>query len=268
MVAIHGVNMVFNAAMNSIPVLLLAIGVDYGLHVVLRIREEMQNLDIDDSIERKTMADFSYEARKIAVQRGTILTSIALIIAIFTDIVGFLSFRFSALSFLQVFGTVIAIGLFAVYLLSITALPALMLIFPPKRLALEKASNISIGPVSKALGRLSTQPVKVEPSQSYFSIRCTLGFQQLEVGFDQRDQFDQEVQSLPTSSCFPHFLCSRSPLYLVLDVDAIFPDGQAAWFASQSMLLDSDDVWNSEWIMEPLSEAQVRDPYLNTLMID
>ena len=35
--------MVFNAAMNSIPVLLLAIGVDYGLHVVLRIREELKN---------------------------------------------------------------------------------------------------------------------------------------------------------------------------------------------------------------------------------
>ena len=32
--------MTFNGAMNSIPVLLLAIGVDYGLHVVKRIREE------------------------------------------------------------------------------------------------------------------------------------------------------------------------------------------------------------------------------------
>ncbi|MBT5453706.1 MAG: MMPL family transporter, partial [Euryarchaeota archaeon] len=103
-----GVNMVFNAAMNSIPVLLLAIGVDYGLHVVLRIREEMQNLDSEDSIERRTLADFSHEARMIAVRRGTVLTSIALVIAIFTDMVGFLSFRFSALSFLQVFGTVIA----------------------------------------------------------------------------------------------------------------------------------------------------------------
>ena len=264
-----GVNMVFNAAMNSIPVLLLAIGVDYGLHVVLRIREEMQNLDIDDSIERKTMADFSYEARKIAVQRGTILTSIALVIAIFTDIVGFLSFRFSALSFLQVFGTVIAIGLFAVYLLSITALPALMLIFPPKRLSLEKASNISIGPVSKALGRLSTQPVKVGVIAVLLLTPMYFGFQQLEVGFDQRDQFDQEV---PVVADFlmlsDDFQSSRSPLYLVLDVDAISPDGQAAWFASQSMLLDSEDVSgtpNGLWSL--LSEAQVRDPYLNTLMI-
>jgi hypothetical protein len=38
-----GVPMTFNAAMNSIPVLLLAIGVDYGLHVVIRIREELHD---------------------------------------------------------------------------------------------------------------------------------------------------------------------------------------------------------------------------------
>ena len=110
--------------MNSIPVLLLAIGVDYGLHVVLRIREELKNSEEGNAA--KTLQDFSISARKLAIQRGTIFTSIALLIAIFTDMVGFLSFRFSALSFLQVFGTVIAIGLFLIYLLSISALPALM----------------------------------------------------------------------------------------------------------------------------------------------
>ena len=34
----------FNAAMNSIPILLLAIGVDYGIHVVTRIREVLQDM--------------------------------------------------------------------------------------------------------------------------------------------------------------------------------------------------------------------------------
>ena len=97
-----GINMTFNAAMNSIPVLLLAIGVDYGLHVVLRIREELKVADSKDKISRETIRDFSREARKTAIKRGTIFTSIALLIAIFTDMVGFLSFRFSALSFLQV----------------------------------------------------------------------------------------------------------------------------------------------------------------------
>ena len=134
--------MVFNAAMNSIPVLLLAIGVDYGLHVVLRIREELKNSDSEKTAA--TLRDFSVEARKLAIQRGTIFTSIALLIAIFTDMVGFLSFRFSALSFLQVFGTVIAIGLFLIYLLSISALPALMTLIPPKRLPIDKASKIAV----------------------------------------------------------------------------------------------------------------------------
>ncbi|DAC55152.1 MAG TPA: hypothetical protein D7H84_01105, partial [Candidatus Poseidoniales archaeon] len=82
-----GVNMVFNAAMNSIPVLLLAIGVDYGLHVVLRVREELKN-SVDDS-SQATLRDFSLEARKIAIRKGTIFTSIALLIAIFTDMIGF-----------------------------------------------------------------------------------------------------------------------------------------------------------------------------------
>ena len=55
-----GVSMVFNAAMNSIPVLLLAIGVDYGLYVVLRIREELKILIAKRSVA--TLRDFSVEA--------------------------------------------------------------------------------------------------------------------------------------------------------------------------------------------------------------
>jgi len=263
-----GVNMVFNAAMNSIPVLLLAIGVDYGLHVVIRIREELSILDSNDSIERKTIKDFSYEARQIAVRRGTVLTSIALVIAIFTDMVGFLSFRFSSLAFLQVFGTVIAIGLFLVYLLSITALPALMLIFPPKKLNLEKASSITIGPVANALARLSASPMKVGMIALLLLTPMYFGFQQLEVGFDQRDQFDDEV---PVVADFlllsDEFQNSRSPLYVVVDVDVLSPDGYAAWLAAEQVLLNSPDVSGApSGLWTALNEAQVRDQDLANLM--
>ena len=119
--------MTFNQAMNSIPVLLLAIGVDYGLHVVKRVREEYLEESGDDSAR---ITSLSEEARMKAIRSGTTLTSIALLIAIFTDMVGFLSFRLSSQQFLVVFGTVIAIGLFYVYLFSITALPALMALVP------------------------------------------------------------------------------------------------------------------------------------------
>ena len=55
--------MVFNPAMNSIPILLLAIGVDYGLHVVARIREDMQEQEKKHPQQRLNLRDFSQEAK-------------------------------------------------------------------------------------------------------------------------------------------------------------------------------------------------------------
>ncbi|MEC7625496.1 MAG: MMPL family transporter, partial [Candidatus Thermoplasmatota archaeon] len=215
-----GVNMTFNAAMNSIPVLLLAIGVDYGLHVVLRVREELNEEEQRNPQGRITLRDFDKTSRQRAIRQGTVLTSIALMIAITTDIVGFLSFRLSTLAFLQVFGTVIAIGLFLIYLLSISALPALMLIFPTKKLPLEKASKVEVGPVALGLGKLSTQPLKVGVIALLLLVPMAAGFQQLEVAFEQRDQLDDSVPVVQDFLLISdEFGTSRSPLYVVIDGD-------------------------------------------------
>ncbi len=230
LLTLMGVKMVFNAAMNSIPILLLAIGVDYGLHVVARIREELQEQEKSDPQGRTTLRDFSLEARRVAIRKGTILTSAALMVAIFTDIVGFLSFRFSSQQFLVSFGTVIAIGLFFIYLLSITALPALMMIIPPKKLPLEKSGSNEIGPISKSIGSLTNVPAMVIVVTIIVSIPMFIGFQQLEVGFDQRDNFDDSVpvvQDFLTLS--DEFQSSPSPLYAVLDGDVISKDGRTLY---------------------------------------
>ena len=58
----------FNAAMNSIPILLLAIGVDYGIHVVTRIREVMQEMEHEDPQGRVTLKDFDHEMRIKAIR--------------------------------------------------------------------------------------------------------------------------------------------------------------------------------------------------------
>ena len=263
-----GVSMVFNAAMNSIPVLLLAIGVDYGLHVVLRVREELKT-----SKEGKvahSLRDFSTEVRRLAIQRGTIFTSIALLIAIFTDMIGFLSFRFSALSFLQVFGTVIAIGLFLIYLLSISALPALMTLIPPKRLALDRASKIEIGPVAKALGRLSMQPLKVGIIAVLLLLPMSIGFQQLEVGFEQRDQFDPNIEVVADFIMLSDdFQSSRSPLYVVYDGNVITPEGRASWNMTMAAISASPDVTgvpNGLWDL--IQESRTQFELLDRIMAD
>ena len=264
-----GVNMTFNAAMNSIPVLLLAIGVDYGLHVVLRIREELKGEESRNPQGRSTLRDFDRQARSRAIRQGTVLTSIALMIAITTDIVGFLSFRLSSLAFLQVFGTVIAIGLFLIYLLSISALPALMLIVPTKKLPLEKAGNISVGPVARGLGTLSTQPVKVGLIALVLLVPMAAGFQQLEVAFEQRDQLDE---SIPVVQDFllisDEFGTSRSPLYVVIDGHVISEEGRAVWenaFSSMSIRDDVSGVPSGVW--DIYEQARLHDPVLDGYMM-
>ena len=105
------------------------------------------------------MKDLSHEARRKAIRSGTTLTSIALLIAIFTDMVGFLSFRLSSQQFLVVFGTVIAIGLFYVYLFSITALPALLAVVPPKDMKMSKSVKVERSPLIERIGSLSDSPM-------------------------------------------------------------------------------------------------------------
>ena len=264
-----GIDMTFNAAMNSIPVLLLAIGVDYGLHVVLRIREELRGEESRNPAGRLTLRDFDKESRQRAIRQGTVLTSIALMIAITTDIVGFLSFRLSSLAFLQVFGTVIAIGLFLIYLLSISALPALMLMLPSKKLPLERASKVTIGPLSQNLGKLSQQPLKVGLIALVLLAPMVAGFQQLEVAFEQRDQLDD---SIPVVQDFllisDEFGTSRSPLYVVIDGDVISENGRAAWTAASEAMSARDDVNgipNGVW--DVFEQARLQDPVLDAIML-
>ena len=226
--------MLFNAAMNSIPILLLAIGVDYGLHVVSRIREELIDEETNNPQDRKTLQDFSKETRREAIRKGTLLTSAALMVAIFTDIVGFLSFRFSSQAFLVSFGTVIAIGLFYIYILSITVLPALLMLIPPKKLKLEKSGNVEIGPISKWIGSLTKVHVlrcdgKVVVVTIILSIPMFIGIQQLEVGFDTRDNFDESVPVVQDFfTIADEFQSSPSPLYVVINGDIISSGGQVA----------------------------------------
>ncbi|MBG45107.1 MAG: hypothetical protein CMB76_01150 [Euryarchaeota archaeon] len=265
-----GVKMVFNAAMNSIPILLLAIGVDYGLHVVARIREELQNQEKADPQGRENLRDFSVEARRIAIRKGTILTSAALMVAIFTDMVGFLSFRFSSQQFLVSFGTVIAIGLFFIYLLSITALPALMMIIPPKKLPLEKSGKNDIGPISSWIGSLVHAPQKVILVAILISVPMFLGFQQLEVGFDTRENFDESVPVVQDFFLIAdEFQSSPSPLYAVVEGNVISQDGRELYDSTISELLqNSKTAGLPVGIWGILEESRGTNSELDSLMND
>ena len=228
----------------------------------------MQDQEKNDPQGRETLRDFSLEARAIAIRKGTILTSAALLVAIFTDMVGFLSFRFSSQQFLVSFGTVIAIGLFFIYLLSITALPALMMLIPPKKLPLAKSGKNDIGPISEWVGKITKTPVLVVIVTIIISVPMFIGFQQLEVGFDTRDNFDDSVPVVQDFLLIAdEFQSSPSPLYVVLEGDIISADGRLIYNQIIDKLSSTEGTNGIPiGIWSILEDSRVSNPELDTLL--
>ena len=259
----------FNAAMNSIPILLLAIGVDYGIHVVTRIREVMQEMERDDPQGRTTLRDFDHELRIKAIRTGAVLTSAALVIAIFTDMIGFLSFRLSSQMFLVNFGTVIALGLFAIYVLSISLLPALMTALPSKALPLKKSGAMNETKLTASIGLMAEhKPAVVIAVALLLSLPMAYGMSTLEVGFDTVDQFDDSLEVVQDFLMIAEeFQSSPTPLYVVLEGDILSAEGVVAYNTAIDTLASTEGVtgvptglWNT------LESERVQNPILDDLL--
>ena len=255
----------FNAAMNSIPILLLAIGVDYGLHVVLRYREELVNMDSEG---KETMADFSKEARIKALKTGTILTSAALVVAIFTDMVGFLSFRLSSQNFLVVFGTVIAVGLFFIYILSITALPALLTVLKPQKITVAKSVKVEESKFSIWSGKQALNPMTVVVAALLLSLPVGAGITQLEIGFDFRDQLDEDIPVVANFLILSDDFSGQNqpPLYVVLNIDVFSEEGKNAYINSMSILDAEPSITDQTGVWEVLELESARDSELREIL--
>ena len=259
----------FNAAMNSIPILLLAIGVDYGIHVVTRIREVMQDIERDDPQGRITLKDFEPEVRLKAIRSGAILTSAALVIAIFTDMVGFLSFRLSSQMFLVNFGTVIALGLFAIYVLSISLLPALMTMFPSKALPLAKSGAMNETELTRKIGSMAQEkPLYVIIVTALLSLPMLYGMSTLEVGFDTQGQFDDSLEVVQDFLMLAEeFQSSPTPLYVVLEGEIVSQEGFEAYNIAIATLQETDGVTGvPTGLWDTLETSRTSNPELDGLM--
>ncbi|QLG27497.1 MMPL family transporter [Halorarum halophilum] len=97
----------FNQMMIAVPPLLLAVGIDFGIHVVNRYREDLDALGVDGAMEATT--------RQLLV---------AFFIVTGTTVIGFLSNLVSDLEPIKDFGVVAAVGIVFTFLLFGVFLPA------------------------------------------------------------------------------------------------------------------------------------------------
>ena len=103
-----GVIASFNTITQIIPILLIGLGVDYGIHITSRYREEIgRGQDVDG-------------AARTAI--GTV--GIALVLATVTTAIGFLTNIFNPVPALKDFGILAAVGIVASFVLTLTFFPA------------------------------------------------------------------------------------------------------------------------------------------------
>ena len=99
---------VFNPLLIAVPVLIIGLGIDFGIHITMRYREEiMEGLDVRGAMV-KTIGSVGF----------------ALLLATFTTIVAFLSNALSPIPALSQFGILCAFGIFASFVIMVTLIPA------------------------------------------------------------------------------------------------------------------------------------------------
>ncbi len=109
----------FNPLTTAVPVLIVGLGIDYGIHITMRYREELKTgKKIEKSIQLTVMS-----------------VGMALLLATITTVVAFLSNLASPISLLGEFGVLSAIGIIGSFITMTTFVPACKQLRDNQRLA-------------------------------------------------------------------------------------------------------------------------------------
>ncbi len=107
-----GVLNAFSAPTQIVPILLIGLGVDYAIHLNSRYREEIgEGATVDEAMS------------------GAVKTvGVALVLATFTTVIGFLTNVFNPVPALKDFGILSAVGILAAFLLMLVFVPAVRMV--------------------------------------------------------------------------------------------------------------------------------------------
>ncbi len=102
----------FNELVQILPILIIGLGVDYGIHMTSRYREEITaGNDVSESVR--------HSIRTVGV---------ALVLATLTTVVGFLTNLISPVPALAEFGIIASVGIVSAFILMLTFVPAVRLL--------------------------------------------------------------------------------------------------------------------------------------------
>ncbi|MDR0784824.1 MAG: MMPL family transporter [Treponema sp.] len=143
-----------------LPVILVAVGSAYGIHVVTHYREDLDERRLPLSMEEHRELVFAL-LRKIGKPVS---------LAAFTTFAGFISFCFTTVPPIREFGYFSSFGVIASFIVAITLIPALLLIRGPKPMSVKGEVSPSLQPpqaassASPSTGEAPVTPPSVDTS--------------------------------------------------------------------------------------------------------
>ncbi len=193
---------------NLMPVILLAVGSAYAIHVVNRINEEMR---INPSG---------------ALIRAIIYVSVPVFMASLTTIVGFLSFiAGSYLTMIQEFGLLTSIGILFSFLVAIFFIPALQAVMGDFKAKQSQDNNPVINPITGFINMLIFRHKKLLLIfWSLLLIYSIFGFFRIERRVDLVDYFREDNPVKKSESLLRNKFHGSVPLYVVVSGDIQDPE--------------------------------------------
>ena len=227
----------------AVPILLVGLGVDYGIHLTMRTREE--------KAAGRTPEDAAHGA--------IMAVGAALFLATITTVVGFMTNVFNPLPPLKDFGAIAAVGVVSAFLVMTGFVPAVRLLVDRRRVKKGKPVTVEVqdgeAPVG-ALGRITAafaptavrHPGIVLAVAAVITLAAGAGATQLSTEFSQTDFFPENSRALETvqvvTDAFGGGLDETTNV--LVEGDVVSSDGLQSLAAFQQGLSDVADVRSFE----------------------
>ena len=181
----------FSAPTQVVPILMIGLGVDYGIHLISRYREEVgEGYGVDEAM---------------GISIGT--SGVALILATLTTVIGFLTNIFNPVPALKDFGILAAVGIVFSFLLMMLFVPSLRLLLDRRaeRKGVLPAESMATGG-ERLLPKLMGQTAVIAERLPYIALTLALvlgglgywGFTQLETRFSFTDFLPEDAPAVET----------------------------------------------------------------------
>jgi hydrophobe/amphiphile efflux-3 (HAE3) family protein len=226
----------FNEISQIVPVLLIGLGVDYGIHLTSRYREEVGEGGTVDGGVRSAI--------------GTV--GVALALATVTTMIGFLTNVFNPLPALKDFGILAAVGIGASFTLMLTFVPAVRLVLDRRaeargelpREAMDATSERLLPQIMEKTAVLAKAPVLTLVVTLALGVLGYLGLSNISTEFSFTDFLPEDSPTIETFNLITEEFGGGfgETTQVLIEGDVADPSAYNAMAQAAANMVDTEDV--------------------------